>query len=82
MRVSTPPTKNRALKARALLRARITPEERARLAALDRQIASEDETDSRREFRRIRAGLPEPPREVIRTFPGWAESGATHTGLA
>lgn len=79
--MSTPPTKNRALKARALLRARITPEERARLAALDRQIAAEDEADARREFRRVKAGLPEPPREPIKSFPGWAESGATHKGL-
>lgn len=52
----------------------LTPETRAAMMALDAQIAAEDAADRRREARRIEAGLPEPPREPIRTFHGWADS--------
>lgn len=56
----------------------LTPEAHAALMALDAQIAAEDAEDYRREARRIKAGLPEPPREAIRTFEGWA-SGTSVT---
>ena len=55
----------------------LTPEAHAALMALDAQIAAEDAEDFRRERRRIKAGLPEPPRESIQTFPCWADVGAS-----
>lgn len=82
MRMSKTSPSAKALRARALLRARITPEERARLAAVDRQIAAEDAQDFRREMRRIKAGLPEPPRRPLQTFASWADCGATPTTIA
>ncbi|MDK9640017.1 hypothetical protein FAM23877_11390 [Propionibacterium freudenreichii] len=56
----------------------LTPEAHAALMALDAQIAAEDAEDFRRERRRIKAGLPEPPREGLRTFAGWTDGGVTH----
>lgn len=46
------------------------------LAGLDAQIAAEDREDARREAARVRAGLPEDPRD-LRAGPGWADEGTT-----
>ncbi|WP_394277722.1 hypothetical protein [Luteococcus sp.] len=60
----------------------LTPEARAAMMALDTQIAAEDAQDFRREMRRIKAGLPEPPRRPLQTFASWADCGATPTTIA
>lgn len=59
----------------------MSPEARAAMMALDAEIAAEDAQDLRREMRRIKAGLPEPPRSPLQTFKQWALSGTSHQAL-
>ena len=51
----------------------------ADLEALAEVFEAEDREDRRQEAQRRRDGLPEPERE-IRTFPGFADGGATPRG--
>lgn len=60
----------------------MSPEARAAMMALDTQIAAEDAQDFRREMRRTKAGLPEPPRRKITTFAHWCDMGLTPSGVA
>lgn len=53
-----------------------TEDFRDSLARLDAEIAAEDREDARREAARLKAGLPEPPRDLC-TGPGWADGGVT-----
>lgn len=57
-------------------RVSVTEEFNDFLTRLDAQIAAEDREDARVEVARVKAGLPEDPRD-LRAGPGWADGGTT-----
>lgn len=59
---------------------KIEPKLRAELRALGAKFAAQDAEDRRRDAARRRRGEPEPPREDVRAFEGFADGEVTPRG--